>query len=109
MIFIAGVQPKTTVVDRTPRLCPACGLVRARLQRVDHYFSVFFIPVLRVKKGAEFIYCDRCERPVSGMSTDGSAGPTDTSKTCAACGQPLEKSHRFCPHCGHPRRKNRSE
>jgi len=101
MIFIAGVQPKTTVVDRTPRLCPACGLVRARLQRVDHYFSLFFIPVIRVKKGEEFLFCDRCNHPVA----ESSAGTIGQGKPdrCSACGNSLEKDHRFCPYCGHAR------
>ena len=104
MIFIAGVQPKTTVLDRTPRLCPACGLARARRQRVDHYFSLFFIPVIRVKKGSEFLFCDRCDRSVSETSAGADAVDTDTSPTCTACGSALAQDHRFCPYCGHPRR-----
>ncbi len=103
MIFIAGVSPKTTVLDQTARLCPVCGLARARMHRVDHWFSLFFIPVLRVKKGDAFIFCDRCDRPVNGMP----AGPADEPRTpqagCPACGRSLEEDHRFCPYCGHPR------
>lgn len=48
MIFIAGVAPKTKIIDKALRLCPACGLARARLQRTDHWLSLFFIPVFRV-------------------------------------------------------------
>jgi len=104
MIFIAGVQPKTAVIDRTPRLCPVCGLARARLQRVDHYFSLFFIPVIRVKKGAAFLFCDRCGRPVTEMSVEKDSPPHDHSPACPACGRTLAADHRFCPYCGHPRR-----
>ena len=103
MIFIAGVSPKTTVLDKAARLCPVCGLARARMQRVDHWLSLFFIPVLRVKKGAAFLFCDRCEQPVSDMP-NGPGGETDTSlSACSACGRTLEGDHRFCPYCGTPR------
>lgn len=103
MIFIAGVQPKTTVLDQTPRLCPVCGLARARRQRLDHWFSLFFIPVVRVKKGTDFLFCDRCGRPVTEGSTGADAVPHDESPTCNGCGHALENDHRFCPYCGLPR------
>ena len=74
MIFIAGVSPKTTVLEKTARLCPVCGLARARMQRVDHWLSLFFIPVFRVKKGAAFLFCDRCDRPVNDNSGSTAAG-----------------------------------
>ena len=103
MIFIAGVSPKTTVIDQTARLCPVCGLARARRQRIDHWLSLFFIPVFRVKKGAEFLFCDRCEQTVGEMPS-GSGYEQDVSpNTCSTCGKALEKDHRFCPYCGQPR------
>jgi len=103
MIFIAGVQPKTTILDTSPRLCPVCGLTQARMQRVDHWLSLFFIPVLRVKKGDAFLFCDRCDLPVNEMPTGPAAEPEATRAGCSACGRPLEDDHRFCPYCGHPR------
>jgi RNA polymerase subunit RPABC4/transcription elongation factor Spt4 len=103
MIFIAGVTPKTTVVDQTARLCPVCGLARARLQRIDHWLSLFFIPVFRVKKGAEFLFCDRCEQPVSNMPAGSGYEQDDPPDTCSACQRALEKDHRFCPYCGQQR------
>jgi len=103
MIFIAGVSPKTTVLDQTARLCPVCGLARARMQRVDHWLSLFFIPVFRVKKGAAFLFCDRCDRPANGMPAGPAAEPETTQAGCTACGKPLDEDHRFCPYCGTPR------
>ena len=103
MIFIAGVSPKTTVIDQTPRLCPVCGLAQARLQRVDHWLSVFFIPVFRVKKGEEFIFCNRCDQPVLDAFTDQKKEEHPFSGSCSRCGQALEENHRFCPFCGQPR------
>jgi uncharacterized C2H2 Zn-finger protein len=68
MIFIAGIFPKTKTLDQNPHRCPVCGLHPAYYKRMDHYFSLFFIPILRVKKGEPFIMCDRCERTVKNDS-----------------------------------------
>jgi len=103
MIFIAGVSPKTTVIDQTPRLCPVCGLAQARLQRVDHYLSIFFIPVFGVKTGEEFIFCNRCDQPVFDSSANATNAQHHFSSSCSRCGGTLEEDHRFCPYCGQPR------
>ncbi|MBI9083095.1 MAG: zinc ribbon domain-containing protein [Desulfobacterales bacterium] len=95
MILIAGVQPRTVTVDPALKRCPACGLHQASLKRVDHYFSVFFIPLLRVKKGEEALVCDRCDRAVAPSSRSGV--PPDI---CSQCGRALDESFKFCPHCG---------
>lgn len=105
MIFIAGVSPKTTVLDQTARLCPVCGLARARMQRVDHWLNLFFIPVFRVKKGDAFLFCGRCDRSVNDNSGGGTIDQAYQIDTCSACRHSLEKNHRFCPYCGHPRRQ----
>ena len=57
MFLIVGISPKTKIIDNTPRICQACGLAQARLQRVDSYFNLFFIPLFRVKKGEPFVIC----------------------------------------------------
>jgi uncharacterized CHY-type Zn-finger protein len=104
MFFIAGVSPKTTIVDEKPQLCPVCGLARARYKRVDHYFSIFFVPLLRVKKGEEFLMCDKCEQEVKefgyGYSLHG-----DKEVLCGNCGKTLKRDFIFCPYCGKEGRK----
>ena len=70
MFLIAGVTPKIKVLDNSPMQCPVCGLHQAYYKRVDHYFNLFFIPILRVKKGAPFIMCERCERTVHEFKED---------------------------------------
>jgi hypothetical protein len=60
--FIAGISPKTKIIDEKPGRCPACGLHQAYQKRIDHYLSVFFIPLIRVKEGEPFIICERCHR-----------------------------------------------
>ena len=47
MIFIAGISPKTKILDQNPRRCPLCGLHQAYYKRMDYYLSLFFIPLFR--------------------------------------------------------------
>ncbi len=94
--FIGGVQPKVTVLDEQPRRCPRCGLHQARMQRVDHYISLFFIPVLRVKTGEPTLVCDRCSGPVAPEPVSGS----NESKSCRFCNRSFPADYGYCPVCG---------
>jgi len=96
--FIGGVQPRIKVLDEIPRRCPRCGLHQARLKRLDHYLSVFFIPVLKVKTGEPMLICDRCEMPVR----ESEAAPTSTEagKVCRFCKKDFPAEYAFCPVCG---------
>jgi len=99
-IFVAGVQPKTKKLDENPRRCPLCGLHQAYYQRIDHYFSLFFIPVWRVKKGNPFLVCDRCEKNVTADGTRRDDPMMDNLSRCRKCGQAIDSKFQFCPHCG---------
>jgi RNA polymerase subunit RPABC4/transcription elongation factor Spt4 len=99
--FIGGVQPKTVTLEETPRLCPACGLAQARLRRIDHYLSLFFIPLFPVKRGDPVVVCDRC----GTVSTPGepmwrTAAPGPPAGQCSRCGFVLERDFKYCPNCG---------
>lgn len=100
MIFIGGVSPKIKVVDPTPQVCPVCGLAQARIKRVDHYLNLFFIPVLRVKKGELFLMCERCERQVHEMGPEYREAIERMDARCEGCGRALHPDFKFCPHCG---------
>ena len=104
VFLIAGLQPKTRRLDGQPQRCPACGMVQAYLTRVDHYLSLFFIPLIPVKQGESFLLCENCQRPVepSGSSTPPPRSGTDV--ICVACGKGFDMSYRYCPHCGQRRR-----
>jgi RNA polymerase subunit RPABC4/transcription elongation factor Spt4 len=91
--FIGGLQPKVKILDEQPRRCPRCGLHQARMQRVDHYISLFFIPVLRVKTGEPTIVCDRCSGPVTPE-------PVSGSKSCRFCNRSFPADYGYCPVCG---------
>ncbi len=100
--LIGGVQPKTKVLDETPRLCPACGLAQARLKRVDYYLSLFFIPLFPVKKGSSVVICDRCgvTSPPEGTVRPSTSAPKAGLTLCAQCGAAINPGFRYCPNCG---------
>jgi hypothetical protein len=97
MFLIAGVQPKTRVLDQNPRRCPRCGLQRAYLKRVDHYASLFFIPILRVKKGDPLVICEHCEADI------GFGGAGTPPEVCRFCGMQMAAEFNYCPYCGRKR------
>lgn len=100
MFLIAWVSPKTKILDKNPRLCPVCGLARAYFKRVDHYFNIFFIPILRVKKGEPFIMCDNCERNIHDFGMEDNLWQGKKDLRCTNCGRALHKDFKFCPFCG---------
>jgi len=103
MFFIvAGIQPRTVELETQPRRCSSCGLLEARLKRVDHYFSVFFIPLFRVKKGRPLVECRNCGS-VFSESGEPRLEPTGrTERRCRFCGKVLDLDFRYCPSCGKP-------
>lgn len=84
--FIGGVQPKTVRLDKQARICPVCQHSAVYLKRVDHYLSLFFIPLFPVKKGAPFLSCDNCKMVFDDKGM--------------AVGVERSKKVRTCPHCG---------
>jgi len=98
--FIAGVQPRTVVLEDRTRNCPSCGTHRVRLKRVDHYFSLFFIPLLRVKRGTPLLECQNCG---SLFDEQGDLLPNhrvNGAGLCPYCGKRIEPGFHFCPFCG---------
>ena len=98
--FIGGIQPKTVTVDRQPRSCPSCGHVGVYLKRVDHYMSLFFIPLFPVKRGTPFLLCENCKTVIDerGPRTDFERPPA--KNICPFCGGAVEGDFAFCPYCG---------
>jgi len=92
MFLIAGVQPKTKTLDKEARLCPGCGLKTAHNKRIDHYFSLFFVPLVRVKKGVPVLMCDRCRQALKTVS----------GRRCRRCNEAIDPVFKFCPFCGEP-------
>ncbi|MEE8542203.1 MAG: zinc ribbon domain-containing protein [Desulfobacterales bacterium] len=100
IFLVGGISPKTKRLDNNPRLCPACGLAQAYYTRIDHYLNLFFIPLLRVKKGEPFLYCERCARSRPEFKAASPSGFPDQKLTCSNCAKPLNNAFMYCPYCG---------
>ena len=100
MIFIAGVYPRIKTLDSNPRLCPLCGGVEAYLKRVDHYVSIFFIPIFPVSRGKPAVICERCGSISDEMGHGIGAKAARGELVCGHCNRLLEREFAFCPYCG---------
>jgi RNA polymerase subunit RPABC4/transcription elongation factor Spt4 len=98
--FIGGVQPKTVRLDKQARLCPVCGRNEVSLKRVDHYLSLFFIPLFPVKKGTPFLLCNHCGSVFDEGGMAVGKVQKDRSRTCPYCGRTLAEDFDYCPRCG---------
>jgi len=100
MIFIGGVGPRRKKIDSHPRICPNCGLSQAYLVRMDDYLSLFFIPILRIRKGQPFVECERCGHVTDENGKIYAPGTDISVIRCHRCGETLEKEFAYCPYCG---------
>jgi RNA polymerase subunit RPABC4/transcription elongation factor Spt4 len=101
--LIGGVQPKTVIVDRQARSCPACGHFEVYLKRMDYYLSLFFIPLFPVKKGAPFLICENCKTTSDEHGYRVDAEQALGKKRCPHCGRHIDPDFTFCPYCGKAR------
>jgi RNA polymerase subunit RPABC4/transcription elongation factor Spt4 len=93
--LIGGLGPRETVLKEPAAACPACGRPAFRSARLDQYLTLFFIPVLRVRKGTPYRICSAC-----GARDEAAAGWPDRTRACRVCGRRLEADFAFCPRCG---------
>lgn len=76
-------------------------MASAKPVRVDTYLSLFFLPLFPVKRGQEYLECERC-----GSTWDAKSAPQPTEQTtrapdqCPRCQRRLEPHFVWCPHCG---------
>jgi len=98
--IIGGVQPKTVLVDKQARSCSACGHLEVYIKRVDHYLSLFFIPLFPVKKGAPFLVCENCKTVFDEHAYRVDFEQGIGEKRCPYCGRHIDPDFTFCPYCG---------
>ena len=98
--FIGGIQPKTVTIEKQARSCPACGHFNVSLKRVDHYISLFFIPLIPVKRGVPFMICEHCNAVLDEGGYLMGAEHASQEKRCPSCGREVNKDFAFCPYCG---------
>jgi hypothetical protein len=79
-----------------------------RLVRQDHYLSLFFIPLIPVKRGEAHWECgscgqafaDRGGQPESLGPASPHPGPPVARGRCPGCGRAVEPHFSYCPYCG---------
>jgi len=98
--FIAGISPKTRIIEDYPRQCTVCGMQQAYKTRIDHYLNIFFIPVVRVKKGEPFTICNQCQITENRFEYRQSPNEEKTRLLCKFCGKPVSRGFFYCPYCG---------
>jgi hypothetical protein len=62
--------------------------------------SLFFLPILPVKKGDEFTVCENCGLLNGDTNGGGSQPVAEESNRCSRCSTILEQNFVFCPYCG---------
>jgi rubrerythrin len=71
---------------------------------VDHYLSLFFIPLFPVKKGTPILSCENCQAAFdeAGGPMDIGGFPEPKPSQCPSCKRPVKPNYSFCPFCGKP-------
>jgi RNA polymerase subunit RPABC4/transcription elongation factor Spt4 len=103
MILIGGLQPRTARLGRHPRACPSCSHFDLYVIRIDQYISLFFIPLLRVKKGVPFLACEHCRAVFTQngpVDEPGVPGKPGHPQQCGFCGKSVGTDFSYCPYCG---------
>lgn len=100
--LIGGIQPRTVRVAKQPQACPHCSRFNVFQKRVDHYLALFFIPLLRVKKGTPFLACEDCKTLIETHDSEGSYKSYDDTglQECGYCGKSFDAEFSYCPYCG---------
>jgi len=98
--LIGGIQPKTVTVEKQARSCPSCGHLDVSLKRVDHYVSLFFMPLFPVKRGVPFLICDHCNTVLDERGYSMGAERPAREVRCPSCGREVDTGFAFCPYCG---------
>ncbi|UCH98099.1 MAG: zinc ribbon domain-containing protein [Candidatus Aminicenantes bacterium] len=100
MIFIGGVQPRTVRLEKVARACPSCSHFEICLKRVDHYIALFFIPLIRIKKGVPFLVCENCGTLPGESGSAFEFREAGQPRQCGFCGRTVEADFFYCPYCG---------
>ena len=63
MIIIFGTRAREVDIEKGEFFCPACNRQRRYARKsIAQYFTLFFIPVLRISNREEYVLCEECEQ-----------------------------------------------
>jgi RNA polymerase subunit RPABC4/transcription elongation factor Spt4 len=97
--LIGGVQPKKIKLEKLDRVCPVCGQEQVYRTRLDHWLSLFFIPLFPVKKGVPVVLCHHCGTHLDESGIEIRV-ESPYASICAGCGTAIDPDFSFCPWCG---------
>ena len=98
---IGGIQPRTVRLEKQSRACPVCSHFNVYLERTDRYISLFFIPIIPVKRGTPYVICENCRTILdNGFSVHGRGAGENDIHCCSACWKTLDPKFSYCPYCG---------
>ncbi len=104
MFFIAGVQSKKARLEGHDRRCPNCNANTLQLTRMDNYISLFFIPVIPIKRGEPFLLCRTCDAAYAADMGGGTMNDMQydepQGRTCGSCNKQVAGDFSYCPYCG---------
>ena len=97
---VSAAHKRAATAERKDVRCPACGHVGVYQKRVDHYVSLFFIPLFPIKRGAPFLMCDQCNTILDEQGARMDFEQVRGKSRCPSCGRSVDSGFSFCPHCG---------
>jgi hypothetical protein len=62
MFFIFGLNDRQKEISSGSFTCPHCGAIRNyKLMHAGRYFSLYFLPIFKVKDLGEYVACQTCK------------------------------------------------
>lgn len=86
-LIIYGFRGVTTTAARGQFHCPRCGPASYRHQIVRRFFTLYFIPLIPLRKAGEYVECGTCKSTfqpaVLQRATNGAAAPFEPEHVAA--------------------------
>jgi zinc-ribbon family len=108
MRIIMGTRTKVEADGKGEFFCPACKSQSDYIRvRVSRYFTLFFIPLFRIRKLGEHIRCVACQRELRTEVTQLTREQIQRATApwvCPACGNRNSATENACVACGADRK-----
>src|SRR5450432_1105097 len=89
-MIIFGTKGRTTEVGSGEFMCPRCQTRRPYIRKkAARYFTLYFIPLIRIKDLGEFVECQVCKGAYD-VNVVGAAGPSNSEQAVKSVRSGLE-------------------